>query len=114
MLFPHDHIPHCNKISPQASQRPQPWQQALELFDAMAQQADVAVAHNAAFDRSWFGHPPLPPLSLPWICTCTAPWPSELGLRKEKVSLENLARALGLVILDEETLLQHLQPSTTG
>ncbi len=36
----------------------------------MAQHADVAVAHNASFDRRWFGHLSLPALTLPWVCTC--------------------------------------------
>ena len=49
------------------------------LFQVMAQHADVAVAHNASFDRRWFGHLSLPALTLPWVCTCTVPWPSQLG-----------------------------------
>ena len=95
MLFPVDKNPaqRINRISPEASQRPQPWQQTLELFQVMTQHADVAVAHNASFDRRWFGRPPLPTLTLPWVCTCTAPWPSQLGLRPGRVSLKDLARA---------------------
>lgn len=95
MLFPVDKNPaqRINRISPEASQRPQPWQQTLELFQVMTQHADVAVAHNASFDRRWFGRPPLPTVMLPWVCTCTAPWPSQLGLRPGRVSLKDLARA---------------------
>ena len=95
MLFPVDQNPaqRINRISPEASQRPQPWQQTLELFQVMAQHADAAVAHNVGFDRRWFGRPPLPALALPWVCTCTAPWPSRLGLRPGRVSLKDLARA---------------------
>ena len=94
-LFPVEKNPaqRINRISPEASQRPQPWEQTLELFQMMAQHADVAVAHNASFDRRWFGHPPLPALTLPWVCTCTAQWPSQLGLRPGRVSLKDLARA---------------------
>lgn len=95
MLFPVDKNPaqRINRISPEASQRPQPWQQTLELFQVMAQHADVVVAHNVGFDRRWFGRPPLPALTLPWVCTCTAPWPPQLGLRPGRVSLKDLARA---------------------
>ena len=95
MLFPVDKNPaqRINRISPEASQRPQPWQQTLELFQVMTQHADVAVAHNVSFDRRWFGRPPLPTLTLPWVCTMSAPWPSQLGLRPGRVSLKDLARA---------------------
>ena len=102
-LFPVDKNPaqRINRISPEASQRPQPWEQTLDLFQVMAQHADVAVAHNVGFDRRWFGHPPLPALSLPWVCTCTAPWPSHLGLRSRRVSLKDLARAHNVEIRDD-------------
>lgn len=58
-LFPVDENPaqRINRISPKASQRPQPWGQALELFQVMAQHADAVVAHNVGFDRRWFGRP---------------------------------------------------------
>lgn len=102
MLFPVDQnsAQRINRISPEASQRPQPWEQALELFQSMAQHADVAVAHNVSFDRRWFGRSPLPALTLPWVCTCTAPWPSQLGLRPGRVKLEDLARAYEVRIGD--------------
>ena len=87
-----------NGIPPAASQQRQPWRQALELFVAMAQHADAAVAHNVAFDRPWFGKPPLPPLSLPWICTCdNVVWPARLNL-KPKPSLRDLALAHGIPV----------------
>ncbi|GEM_PF-2101077 len=102
-LLPVDRNPaqRINRIPPKASQRPQPWQQTLELFQVMAQHADVAVAHNVSFDRRWFGRPPLPAVTLPWICTCTAPWPSQPGLRPgRRVSLKDLARAHDVQIGD--------------
>lgn len=95
ILFPveENQAERINGISPAASQQRQPWDQALELFGAMAQHADAAVAHNVAFDRPWFGTPPLPPLSLPWICTCDdVVWPLRLNL-KPKPSLRDLALA---------------------
>lgn len=82
-----------NRISPASTLRKQPWQQALQLFAAMARQADAAVAHNAAFDSRWFGVEPLPALDLPWICTCEAMvWPADLHLRSNP-SLRDLALA---------------------
>ena len=87
-----------NRIPAQATQRKQPWQQALRLFTAMARQADAAVAHHAAFDSRWFGVDPLPPLNLPWICTCEAvPWPEDLHLRLNP-SLRDLALAHGIPV----------------
>ena len=41
-----------NKISARASQRPQPWQQTLKLFEMMAQQADLAVAQRQLWIRT--------------------------------------------------------------
>lgn len=99
-LFPveENQVERINGISPSASQCRQPWRQALALFVAMAQQADAAVAHNAAFDRPWFGRPPLPPLPLPWICTCDdTVWPLQLNL-KPKPSLRDLALAHGVPV----------------
>ncbi|WP_257243045.1 exonuclease domain-containing protein [Candidatus Synechococcus spongiarum] len=84
-----------NGIPATASQCRQPWRQALELFGVMAQHADAAVAHNAAFDRPWFGQPPLP---LPWICTCDdVVWPARLNL-KPKPSLRDLALTHGIPV----------------
>ncbi len=40
------------------------------VVQVMAQHADVAVTHNASFDRHWLGHLSLPALTLPWVCTC--------------------------------------------
>ena len=99
-LFPveENQAERINGISPAASQCRQPWHQALALFAAMAGEADVAVAHNVAFDRPWFGKPPLPDLPLPWVCTCDdVVWPSCLNL-KPKPSLQELALAHGIPV----------------
>jgi len=99
-LFPveENQAEEINGIPPAASQCRQPWRQALAFFVAMAQQADAVVAHNAAFDRPWFGRPPLPPLPLPWICTCDdVVWPLRLSL-KPKPSLRDLALAHGIPV----------------
>ena len=48
--------------------------------------ADLIVAHNAAFDRKWFGIGPLPIINKPWICSMDdIAWPEEKILKwKEK------------------------------
>jgi len=70
MLFPVDQNPaqRINSISPEASQRPQPWQQTLELFQVMAQHADAAVAHPC---QLWHcpGYAPVQPRGRhDWVC----------------------------------------------
>ena len=55
--------------------------------------ADLVLAHNASFDRQWFGIHPLPKISKPWICSLEdISWPSELGL-KSRPSVKDLALA---------------------
>ena len=51
-----------NGIDPVLTRQPQPWQQGLKWFEALLASADLMVAHNAAFDRQWFGIAPLPPV----------------------------------------------------
>lgn len=83
-----------NGIAPEVTQLEQPVQQATELFLAMARRADVAVAHNAAFDRSWI-EPLLQSEGLPWVCSCEGMrWP---GIRRNP-SLTELALAHGVPV----------------
>ncbi len=99
-LFPvaKNPVERINGIAVAASHHPQPWQEALSLCGSMAKTADMAVSHNVAFDRPWFGRPPLPPLPLPWLCTCDdILWPSHLNL-KPKPSLQDLALAHGIPV----------------
>ena len=75
-----------NGIAPAATQAPQPWQQSLLLLQQLASSAQLAVAHNAAFHRQWFGHGALPDLQLPWLCTIcllyTSPSPRDATLSR--------------------------------
>jgi len=87
-----------NGINPLATQEPQPWQQCLLLLDAMARDAQLAVAHNASFDRRWFGCGALPELFMPWLCTMEdIAWPQSLGLRP-RPSLRDLALAFAVPV----------------
>ena len=71
-----------NGIPAAVSQLEQPWREALRCFEAMVAAADGILAHNAAFDRQWFGRGPLPALDKPWICSMDdIYWPAELHLR---------------------------------
>ena len=87
-----------NGISPAATQALQPWQQSLLLLQQLASSAQLAVAHNAAFDRQWFGHGALPDLQLPWLCTMEdIHWPAERLLRP-RPSVRDLALAHGVPV----------------
>lgn len=99
-LLPVEHNPaqHVNGIPSAVSRLPQPWQAGLRCFVAMAETAEAVLAHNAAFDRQWFGIDPLPPLAKPWICSMDdIRWPSHLHLRPSP-SVRDLALAHGVPV----------------
>ena len=82
-----------NHIPAAVTQLPQPWQSALQHFNDLLQAADLLVAHNAAFDRQWFGRGVLPQVGLPWLCTMEdIRWPAALQLRP-RPSVRDLALA---------------------
>ena len=87
-----------NRISASVTRVSQPWKPALMLFRELINACDVAVAHNAAFDRLWFGRPPLPPVNRPWLCSMEEiPWPTERRLRA-RPSIRDLALAYGVPV----------------
>ncbi|QVL51688.1 MAG: 3'-5' exonuclease [Cyanobium sp. M30B3] len=89
---------HVNGIDAAITQLPQPWQAGLQCFEAMLAAADAVLAHNAAFDRQWFGHGPLPAISQPWICSMEdIRWPAERHLRASP-SVRDLALAYGVPV----------------
>lgn len=99
-LLPCDQNParSVNGIDPEVSRLPQPWPQALECFEAMLVAADVVLAHNAAFDRQWFGQGPLPAIDKPWLCSMEdLRWPAERQLRATP-SVRDLALAYGVPV----------------
>ena len=87
-----------NHIPASATQLPQPWRPALDYLQALLNAADVLVAHNAAFDRQWFGRDPLPAVSHPWLCSMEdLRWPAERQLRS-RPSVRDLALAYGVPV----------------
>ena len=87
-----------NGIDPEATRQPQPWQQSLDCLQALVDCADVMLAHNAAFDRQWFGQGALPAIDKPWLCSMEdLRWPPELGLRGNP-SVRDLALAHGVPV----------------
>ena len=87
-----------NGIAAEVSRLNQPWQAGLTCFEAMVAAADAVVAHNVSFDRQWFGHGPLPPLTKPWICSMEdIRWPAERHLRATP-SVRDLALAYGIPV----------------
>jgi DNA polymerase-3 subunit epsilon len=89
---------HVNGIAAAITQLPQPWQAGLQCFAALLEAADALLAHNAAFDRQWFGHGPLPSIDKPWICSMEdIRWPAERHLRASP-SVRDLALAYGVPV----------------
>jgi len=82
-----------NGIAAATTRLSQPWRAGLACFRAMADDCDAVVAHNAAFDRQWFGHGELPALDRPWICSMEdIRWPADRRL-KATPSVRDLALA---------------------
>ncbi len=82
-----------NKIPAEITRLKQPYLEAMQYFEALVDTADFILAHNASFDKQWFGLPPLPKISKPWICSMEdISWPSNLNLRS-KPSVRDLAIA---------------------
>lgn len=87
-----------NGIDAAVSRQKQPWQAGLLYFQEMVGSADVIVAHNAAFDRAWFGRGHLPAIDKPWLCSMDdLRWPSERRL-KATPSVRDLALAYGIPV----------------
>ena len=87
-----------NRIPAAVSQRSQPWREALVWFETLVAAADVVVAHNAAFDRQWFGHGELPAIHCPWLCSMEdLRWPADRQLRS-RPSVRDLALAYGVPV----------------
>ena len=87
-----------NGIDPALTSQPQPWREGLRCFEAMLAAADVVVAHNAAFDRQWFGRGSLPAIDKPWLCSMEdLRWPAERQLRANP-SVRDLALAYGVPV----------------
>jgi len=89
---------HVNGIAAAITQLPQPWRAGLTCFAALLEAADAVLAHNAAFDRQWFGMEPLPVITKPWICSMEdIRWPADRHLRASP-SVRDLALAYGVPV----------------
>ncbi|MCP9849466.1 3'-5' exonuclease [Cyanobium sp. Morenito 9A2] len=87
-----------NGIPAAVSRLDQPWEPLRTAFERLVEAADAVVAHNAAFDRQWFGQGPLAAIERPWICSMDdIRWPAELHLRPQP-SLRDLALAHGIPV----------------
>jgi len=89
-----------NRIPAAVTRLEQPRAAALACFAAMVSQCDALLAHNAAFDRQWFGvtTAALPPIDKPWICSMDdIRWPADRQL-KASPSVRDLALAYGVPV----------------
>ncbi len=87
-----------NRIPSNVTRLIQPWEAGLEYLNSLIDSADLLVAHNADFDKQWFGLPPLPKASKKWLCTMEdVSWPLSLNL-KSRPSVRDLALAYGVPV----------------
>ncbi len=87
-----------NNIPAEITRLNQPWKEGIKFFEALLDQCDAVVAHNASFDRQWFGKGLLPAINKPWICTMEdISWPAKKRLSK-RPSVRDLAIAYGIPV----------------
>jgi DNA polymerase-3 subunit epsilon len=87
-----------NGIPAAVTRLEQPREAAQACFLALVEAAEAIVAHNAAFDRQWFGQGGLPELDRPWICSMEEiRWPADRQLRPTP-SVRDLALAYGVPV----------------
>ena len=58
-----------NGIPVNVSNVTQPWKEGIKFFLKLVEACDFIVAHNASFDKKWFGHGNLPSLDKKWLCS---------------------------------------------
>ena len=58
-----------NGISVEVSNLLQPWKEGMQFFLKLVDSCDFIIAHNAEFDKKWFGKGELPNLGKKWICS---------------------------------------------
>ncbi len=89
---------HINGISASVSNIPQPWEEALKFFLNLVDYSDLLIAHNAEFDKKWFGRETLPNLNKKWICSLNdINWSFKKTL-KSRPSVTDLALAFGIPV----------------
>mgnify|MGYP001346494095 CR=1 FL=1 len=87
-----------NNIPAEITCLPQPLPEAIKYFESLVKFSDVIVAHNADFDKQWFGFDKLPRIEKQWICSMDdIPWPPDRQL-KSRPSVKDLALAYGVPV----------------
>ncbi len=87
-----------NNIPAEITRLPQPLSEAIKYFEALIRVSDVIVAHNAEFDKKWFGINKLPNIEKQWICSMDdITWPADRQL-KTRPSVRDLALAYGVPV----------------
>lgn len=87
-----------NRIPAEITRLNQPWHKAMDYFNSLLDCSEVLVAHNATFDRQWFGNGVLPEINKKWICTMEdISWPSDRQLGS-RPSVRDLSLAYGVPV----------------
>ena len=89
---------HVNGISAEVTNIIQPWEDGLNFFLKLVDSSDVIVAHNAEFDKKWFGKGRLPQLEKKWICSLEdINWSFQKSL-KNRPSVTDLALSFSIPV----------------
>ena len=89
---------HVNAISAEVSNIMQPWEDGLNFFLKLVDCADLLVAHNAEFDKKWFGKGRLPKLEKKWVCSLEdINWSFKKSL-KNRPSVTDLALSFSIPV----------------
>ena len=87
-----------NGISAEVSNVAQPWKQGMQFFLKLVESCDFIVAHNASFDKKWFGKGKLPYLEKKWICSLEdINWSFKKNI-KSRPSVTDLALAFNIPV----------------
>ena len=87
-----------NNIPAEITRLPQPLSEAIKYFESLVRVSNAIVAHNAEFDKKWFGIKKLPQIEKPWICSMDdITWPADRQL-KTRPSVRDLALAYGVPV----------------
>ncbi len=87
-----------NNIPAEITRLPQPLSEAIIYFESLVRFSDVIVAHNAEFDKKWFGLNKLAQIEKQWICSMDdISWPADRQL-KTRPSVRDLALAYGVPV----------------
>ena len=87
-----------NNIPAEITRLPQPLFEAIKYFESLVEVSDAIVAHNAEFDKKWFGLNKLPQIEKYWICSMDdITWPADRQL-KTRPSVRDLALAYGVPV----------------